>query len=45
MAGHDEVHVRVPVGVWHIMAGLPYLIRLAGYGIRANPGSGYSLPI
>src|SRR5687767_10346659 len=36
------VHVRaagVDRGVWHVMAGLPYPIRLAGYGLRApkNP--------
>jgi NADPH:quinone reductase-like Zn-dependent oxidoreductase len=36
----DEVLVRVHAagvdrGVWHIMAGLPYPIRLAGYGFRA----------
>ncbi len=35
----DEVLVRVQAagvdrGVWHIMAGLPYPIRLAGYGFR-----------
>src|SRR3712207_2966713 len=42
--GDDEVLVRVHAagldrGVWHVMAGLPYPIRLAGYGIRApkNP--------
>jgi len=43
----DEVLVRVKAagvdrGVWHLMAGLPYPIRLAGYGFRApkrtNPG-------
>jgi NADPH:quinone reductase-like Zn-dependent oxidoreductase len=38
--GHDEVLVRVHAagvdrGVWHIMRGLPYAIRLAGYGLRA----------
>jgi NADPH:quinone reductase-like Zn-dependent oxidoreductase len=40
----DEVLVRVQAagvdrGVWHVMAGLPYPIRLAGYGLRApkNP--------
>ena len=36
------VHVHaagVDRGVWHIMTGLPYPIRLAGYGLRApkNP--------
>lgn len=35
----DEVLVRVCAagldrGVWHVMAGLPYLIRIAGYGLR-----------
>jgi NADPH:quinone reductase-like Zn-dependent oxidoreductase len=38
--GNDEVLVRVQAagvdqGVWHMMAGLPYPIRLAGYGFRA----------
>src|SRR3954454_5928132 len=46
--GADEVLVRVQAasvdrGTWHIMAGLPYPIRLAGFGFRrpkyANPGS------
>ena len=36
----DEVLIRVHAagvdrGVWHIMTGLPYPIRLAGYGLRA----------
>jgi NADPH:quinone reductase-like Zn-dependent oxidoreductase len=36
----DEVLVRVRAagvdrGVWHVMTGLPYAIRLAGYGLRA----------
>lgn len=36
----DEVLVRVHAagvdrGVWHLMTGLPYPIRLAGYGLRA----------
>jgi NADPH:quinone reductase-like Zn-dependent oxidoreductase len=42
--GDGEVLVRVRAagvdqGVWHVMAGLPYPIRLAGYGLRApkNP--------
>jgi NADPH:quinone reductase-like Zn-dependent oxidoreductase len=43
----DQVLVRVHAasvdrGTWHIMAGLPYPIRLAGFGVRrptyANPG-------
>src|SRR3954452_19970835 len=43
----DEVLVRVRAasvdrGTWHIMAGLPYPIRAAGFGLRApkysNPG-------
>jgi NADPH:quinone reductase-like Zn-dependent oxidoreductase len=38
--GPDEVLVRVHAagvdrGVWHLMAGLPYPVRLAGYGFRA----------
>ncbi len=34
----DEVLVRVHaagVGAWHLMTGLPYPMRLAGYGVRA----------
>ncbi|MEV5965735.1 NAD(P)-dependent alcohol dehydrogenase [Kribbella sp. NPDC051952] len=36
----DEVVVQVRAagvdrGVWHLMAGLPYPVRLAGYGVRA----------
>jgi NADPH:quinone reductase-like Zn-dependent oxidoreductase len=38
--GDDEVLVRVRAagvdrGTWHIMAGLPYPLRFAGYGLRA----------
>jgi NADPH:quinone reductase-like Zn-dependent oxidoreductase len=38
--GDGEVLVRVHAagvdrGVWHLMTGLPYPIRLAGYGLRA----------
>ncbi len=45
--GHDEVlvHVRaasVDRGTWHCMTGLPYAMRLAGFGVRKpkapNPG-------
>jgi NADPH:quinone reductase-like Zn-dependent oxidoreductase len=45
--GDDRVLVRVRAasvdrGTWHIMSGLPYPIRLAGFGLRrpkyANPG-------
>jgi NADPH:quinone reductase-like Zn-dependent oxidoreductase len=45
--GDDEVLVRVHAasvdrGTWHMMAGLPYPIRIAGFGLRrpkaANPG-------
>lgn len=43
----DEVLVRVRAagvdrGVWHLMTGLPYPVRLAGYGLRApkNPVPG-----
>ena len=48
--GEDEVLVRVHAagvdrGVWHIMTGLPYPIRLAGFGLRApkNPVIGADL--
>jgi len=48
--GEDEVLVRVYAagvdrGVWHIMTGLPYPIRLAGFGLRApkNPVIGADL--
>jgi NADPH:quinone reductase-like Zn-dependent oxidoreductase len=44
VVGADEVLIRVHAagvdrGVWHVMTGLPYPIRLAGYGLRApkNP--------
>ena len=38
--GDDEVLVRVHAagvdrGVWHVMRGLPYALRLAGFGLRA----------
>jgi NADPH:quinone reductase-like Zn-dependent oxidoreductase len=45
--GDDEVlvHVRaasVDMGTWHVMTGLPYAMRLVGFGVRApkapNPG-------
>jgi NADPH:quinone reductase-like Zn-dependent oxidoreductase len=45
--GDDEVLVRVrgasvDRGTWHCMTGLPYAMRLAGFGVRApkapNPG-------
>ena len=49
--GDDEVLVRVHAagvdrGDWHLMAGLPYLIRLAGFGLRApkNPVRGRMSP-
>lgn len=42
--GDEEVLIRVRAagvdrGVWHVMTGLPYPIRLAGFGLRApkNP--------
>jgi NADPH:quinone reductase-like Zn-dependent oxidoreductase len=43
--GDDEVLVRVRAagldrGAWHIMAGLPYPIRLAGYGLRRPKAAG-----
>src|SRR5947208_328517 len=45
--GDDEVLVRVAaasvdLGTWHVMTGLPYALRLAGFGVRRpkalNPG-------
>ncbi|MGI8807104.1 MAG: NAD(P)-dependent alcohol dehydrogenase [Acidimicrobiales bacterium] len=45
--GDDEILVRVRAasvdrGTWHVMAGLPYPMRLAGFGLRRpkgpNPG-------
>ena len=45
--GDDEVLVRVAAasvdkGTWHVMTGLPYAMRLAGFGVRQpkapNPG-------
>ena len=43
--GVDDVLVRVHAagidrGAWHIMAGLPYLIRLVGYGVRRPKAAG-----
>src|ERR687888_1632370 len=40
VAGDDEVLVRVHAagldqGVWHLMAGMPYMVRLMGFGLRA----------
>ena len=42
--GDREVLLRVHAagvdrGVWHLMVGLPYPVRLAGYGIRAPRAS------
>ena len=39
VVGDDDVLVRVHAagvgaGVWHLMTGLPYLVRIAGYGLR-----------
>jgi NADPH:quinone reductase-like Zn-dependent oxidoreductase len=49
-AGDDEVLVRVHAagvdqGVWHLMTGMPYLMRIAGFGLRAprNPVRGYDV--
>src|SRR4051794_30127378 len=43
--GDEQVLVRVRAagldrGAWHVMAGLPYLIRVAGYGLRRPKVSG-----
>jgi NADPH:quinone reductase-like Zn-dependent oxidoreductase len=39
VVGDDDVLVRVHAagvdpGVWHLMTGLPYLVRILGYGLR-----------
>ena len=47
----DQILVRVRAasvdrGTWHMMAGLPYPVRLAGFGVRApkatNPGRSFA---
>jgi NADPH:quinone reductase-like Zn-dependent oxidoreductase len=49
----DDAHVLVRVraasvdrGTWHVMAGLPYPVRLAGFGVRRpkhpNPGRSFA---
>ena len=50
VAGEAEVLVRVHAagldqGVWHLMTGTPYAMRLAGFGFRApkNPLLGYDV--
>jgi NADPH:quinone reductase-like Zn-dependent oxidoreductase len=50
VAGDGEVLVSVHAagvdqGVWHLMVGMPYVMRLAGFGIRApkNPLLGYDV--
>jgi NADPH:quinone reductase-like Zn-dependent oxidoreductase len=40
VVGDDDVLLRVQAagvdqGVWHLMAGLPYLVRIMGFGLRA----------
>jgi len=40
VAGDDELLIRVHAagldqGVWHVMAGMPYMVRLMGFGVRA----------
>ena len=50
VAGDGEVLVRVQAagvdqGVWHLMVGMPYVMRLVGFGLRApkNPLLGYDV--
>jgi NADPH:quinone reductase-like Zn-dependent oxidoreductase len=50
VAGNGDVLVRVHAagvdqGVWHLMTGTPYAMRLVGFGIRApkNPMLGYDV--
>jgi NADPH:quinone reductase-like Zn-dependent oxidoreductase len=43
--GDDEVLLRVRAagldrGAWHVMAGLPYLMRVAGFGLRRPKAAG-----
>ena len=49
--GDDEVLVRVAaasvdMGTWHCMTGMPYAMRLAGFGVRSpkasNPGRAFA---
>ncbi len=45
VAGESEVLLRVRAagidrGVWHIMAGEPYLMRIAGFGVRRPKNAG-----
>ena len=40
IVGENDILVKVhaagvDAGVWHVMAGLPYMIRIAGFGLRA----------
>src|SRR3954470_13773585 len=48
--GENEVLLRVHAagvdqGVWHLMTGMPYVMRMAGFGLRApkNPFLGYDV--
>ena len=50
VASEGEVLVRVLAagvdqGVWHLMVGMPYAMRLVGFGLRApkNPLLGYDV--
>ncbi len=50
VAGDGEMLVRVLAagvdqGVWHLMVGMPYVMRLVGFGVRApkNPFLGYDV--
>ena len=50
VAGEGEVLLRVLAagidqGVWHVMVGMPYAMRLVGFGVRApkNPLLGYDV--
>src|ERR671910_2861840 len=43
--GEDEVLLAVRAagldrGAWHVMAGMPYLMRLAGFGVRKPKQAG-----
>src|SRR5438874_1017522 len=50
VAGEGEVLLRVVAagvdqGVWHLLTGMPYVMRLAGFGVRTpkNPLLGWDV--
>jgi NADPH:quinone reductase-like Zn-dependent oxidoreductase len=48
--GEEDVLLRVLAagldrGVWHVMAGRPYVMRIAGYGVRRPKNAGLGLDV